>query len=270
MAADKLIFLSHIHEEKDLALLIKKHLEDEFSGFVDIFVSSDSSSVPVGSNFLKKIENSLVKCNGAIYLISPFSVKSNWVNFELGAAWVRSVISVNAGGPEIPILPICHSGMIPKNLPAPLNSLNAVTGRQSSQLEFAFCSLQTAVGGKGRFKTDFETLANNIIAFEQNYTIGTNIAKMLSILGGDKNLLIQQCKQPQQGGDITLNCGFIETSIIQLLKEFETNELKGHIKVNTKKPGLSFTPKGAVNGAEVTITISGSLLLKYEKQILAL
>jgi len=56
------IFLSHIHEEKELAILIKDAIEAEFSGFVEVFVSSDGTSIPAGSNFLKRIEDGLVNC----------------------------------------------------------------------------------------------------------------------------------------------------------------------------------------------------------------
>ena len=45
------IFLSHIHEEKELAIIIKDAIEEEFSGFVEVFVSSDGMSLPSGSNF---------------------------------------------------------------------------------------------------------------------------------------------------------------------------------------------------------------------------
>ncbi|MCP4746785.1 MAG: hypothetical protein GY874_11690 [Desulfobacteraceae bacterium] len=87
--SDKLLFFSHIHDEKDLAILIKDALENEFSGFVDVFVSSDGKSIPAGVKFLEKIEDGLIKCVGALYLISPISVKRNWINFELGAVWVN-------------------------------------------------------------------------------------------------------------------------------------------------------------------------------------
>ncbi|PTP70076.1 hypothetical protein CWO23_12785, partial [Vibrio splendidus] len=88
------LFLSHIHEERDLAVLIKTAIEEEFSGFVEVFVSSDGTSIPAGSNFLKRIEDGLVNCIGALYLISPVSVKRNWINFELGAVWIRNAISI--------------------------------------------------------------------------------------------------------------------------------------------------------------------------------
>ena len=63
------IFLSHIHEEKDLAFLIKETIEDEFSGFVDVFVSSDGESILAGTNFLKQIESVLKSSSAGIFLI---------------------------------------------------------------------------------------------------------------------------------------------------------------------------------------------------------
>lgn len=267
--ADKLIFLSHIHEESALARLVKQALEDEFSGFVDVFVSSDGTSIPAGSNFLKRIEDGLVGCIGAIYLISPASVKRNWINFELGAVWVRNIMSLRDGKSEIPTLPVCHSGLTPGGLPAPLNNLNGITANQASQLEFALRSIQAAVGGRGALKTDFDALAAQIIAFEQQYTLGANLTKMLSLLGGDKRLLVQHCEQQPPGTRTTIDCGFVETNSVQAIKAFEANELKGHIQVTVDMPGTSFGPLGAVNGAQVKIGIPVSLVLQFRELLLA-
>jgi TIR domain len=267
--ADKLIFLSHIHEEKSLALLMKQALEDEFSGFVEVFVSSDGTSIPAGSNFLNRIEDGLINCIGAMYLISPISVKRNWINFELGAVWVRNIVSQRAGAVSIPTLPACHSGMTPSTLPAPLNNLNAITANQASQLDFAFRSLQAAVGGKGKLKTDFDSLARSIISFEQEYTLGANIAKMFSLLGANKRQLIQHCEQQTPGIKTTLDCGFVETSVVQTLKDFESNGLNGHIQVSVDMPGTTFGSQGAVNGAQVKLQIPVSLVLRFKEQLLA-
>lgn len=266
---NKMIFLSHIHEEKALAVLVKQAIEEEFSGFVDVFVSSDGTSIPAGSNFLKRIEDGLVNCIGAIYLVSPVSVKRNWINFELGAVWIRNAISLRAGGSEIPALPICHSGITPSGLPAPLNNLNAIVGNQASQLEFAFRSLQTAVGGKGALKTDFDALATKIISLEQEYTLGSNLLRMVNLLGGDKRLLVQHCEQQPSGTVTTMDCGFVETNVVNTLKAFETNELKGRFTVNVDSPGTSFGPNGAVNGAQVKIVIPVSLVVQFKDQLLA-
>ncbi|WP_202617733.1 hypothetical protein, partial [Escherichia coli] len=63
--SEKLIFLSHITEEKELAKIIKDAIEDEFSGFVEVFVSSDGNTIKAGQNFLNVIENGLVNCIAA-------------------------------------------------------------------------------------------------------------------------------------------------------------------------------------------------------------
>jgi len=190
-----LIFLSHIHEEKELAISIKHAIEEEFSGFVDVFVSSDGTSVPAGANFLRRIEDRLIDCVAAIYLISPVSVRRNWVNFELGAVWVRNIMSLRTGSSEIPTISLCHSGIQPAALPLPLNNLNGILGGEAPQLESAFRSLQAAVGGRGTLKTDFFALARTIQAFEKKYTLVANINNLLNLLKADKTALIAKCEE---------------------------------------------------------------------------
>lgn len=182
----KKVFLSHIHEEKELALLIQEALEEEFGGFVKVFVSSDGQSIPAGSNFLRRIEDGLLSCVAAIFLISKKSVSRNWINFELGAVWIRNAISLKGGGPEILTVPMCHSGMVPNTLPAPLNNLNAILAGQSSHLEMAFKGIQEMAGGGGRLKTDFDKLAEKITYFENSYSFGVKIGEILKELGAGK------------------------------------------------------------------------------------
>lgn len=270
MGTNTIIFLSHIHEEKDLAILLKTAMEEEFSGFVDVFVSSDGISIPAGSNFLKRIENGLVSCMGALYLISPKSVKRNWINFELGAVWIRNTISVQTEGPEIPVLPICHSGMTTGALPQPICNLNAIQANQSSQLEFAFRSIQNAVGGKGVFRTDFDALTQQVISFERDYTLGSNIKSFLEMLGGEEDMqqLIQHCESlPQGTSQTTLDLGFIPTDKIQKIAEYEQDQLQGKIKLSTQKPGMSFRKHGAVNGAEASVLIDVNLIVEFKEML---
>ena len=137
----KLVFLSHIHEEAALATIIKDALVDEFGGFVDVFQSSDDATIPAGYKWFQKIERGLVDCAGAVFLISPASVNRNWINFELGAVWIRNVIANDAGQPSIPTSPMCHSGMTPATLPTPTNYLNAVSANDAAKLAGAFTAV---------------------------------------------------------------------------------------------------------------------------------
>ncbi|MEO0038909.1 MAG: hypothetical protein RIQ59_2120 [Bacteroidota bacterium] len=267
-----LIFLSHIHEESELAIIIQSAIEDEFSGFVDVFVSSDGKTIPAGANFLKRIDEGLINCIGAIYLISPISVKRNWINFELGAVWIRNVISTKNGGPEIPTIPFCHSGISPGQLPMPLINLSAIQTNNSSNLEIAFKSIQLAVGGKGNLKTDFDKLASAILKFERNYTIGENLLKLFKAVNLKKpemQTVVNQSKALGNGQQLKIILGFRDNSLLQTLRTIEDNELNGLLGVQFENPGMRVSDlHGAQSGGEITLTILTNILIDFETKLI--
>ena len=118
------VFLSHIHEEAELADTLKRHLSRDFLGLVDVFVSSDGHSIPIGDRWLNDVEAALIDSRVPFILCSDLSVGHPWINFETGAAWNRS----------IPVVPLCHTGMIPSKLPLPLNLLQGVELGQEATL----------------------------------------------------------------------------------------------------------------------------------------
>ncbi len=268
----KLIFLSHIHEERDLALIFKNALEEEFSGFVDVFVSSDGVSITAGSNFLKRIEDGLVDCIAAIYLISPYSVRRNWVNFELGAVWIKSAMSVRSGGKEIPALPLCHSGSGAGSLPAPLNNLNAVDANQSSRLEFAFRSIQAAVGGKGALKTDFDALAAKVRAFEHTYTLESNLCKLMGMI-----MLPQQIPnfvafaEASTVPGVRAEVGIMDEVTAHRLEELVNEHLQGVAIVERDGWGAGMTFRGVSgSGPLVKVTLERASILRCKDALLGI
>lgn len=104
-----LVFISHITTEKEIAIALKGLVEQAFLGMVDVFVSSDPNSIAMGGRWLNDITYGLKTCVIEIVLAGPSSVTRPWINFEAGAGWVR----------DIPVIPLCHSGMTPSVLPAP-------------------------------------------------------------------------------------------------------------------------------------------------------
>lgn len=46
---------------------------------------SDGVSIAAGANFIEQIDGALIDCVGALYLVSPLSIKRPWISFELGA-----------------------------------------------------------------------------------------------------------------------------------------------------------------------------------------
>jgi hypothetical protein len=110
------IFLSHIHEEAPLALVIKDWIESSFSGLSHVFVSSDIKDLPAGLRWLNEISDALDESHSYIVLCSPHSIRRPWINFETGCAWIK----------DVPVLPICHSGLNKSDLPKPLSEFQAL------------------------------------------------------------------------------------------------------------------------------------------------
>ena len=106
----KQVFISHISEEAEVAKRLKTAIRRDFLYLPDVFVSSDGQSVEAGEDWLHSIERALKKSALLLILCSRDSIKRPWINFEAGAAWMR----------RIPLVPVCHSGLIPSDLPLPL------------------------------------------------------------------------------------------------------------------------------------------------------
>ena len=107
---EKLVFISHITEESQLAQIISKAIKKSYLGMLDTFVSSDNDSIPSGDRWIEKISNALESSVLMLVLCSHQSINRPWINFEAGAAWVR----------KIPVIPVCHSDFSKDNLPIPL------------------------------------------------------------------------------------------------------------------------------------------------------
>lgn len=167
---EHLIFLSHIHEEKELAELIKCAIEDEFSGFVTVFVSSCNDSIYSGDEFVKKIEEALQKCSAAIFLISPSSQNRPWIYYELGALRMRKIYKNREE--KLRIIPFCHSGLSIDSLKSPFSIYDSIIPDSKEKLKKMFESIQQSTLKKPiRLRCNFEKLRKNINEFEKKNTI---------------------------------------------------------------------------------------------------
>lgn len=112
----KRVFISHISTESVLAQALKQRLQRDFLGLLDIFVSSDQTTIGAGAKWLEEVDKALKGADLQVVLASKESVGRPWVNFEAGAVWLRG----------IPVIPACHSGMLSTDLPVPLSMLQAI------------------------------------------------------------------------------------------------------------------------------------------------
>ena len=57
------LFISHLSTETDLAQALKKHLQDDFLGLLDVFVSSDLETIRAGDRWLDRVSNALARAD---------------------------------------------------------------------------------------------------------------------------------------------------------------------------------------------------------------
>jgi hypothetical protein len=165
------IFLSHATLESPIALILKESIDSAFAGLVDVFVSDDVSSVGGGSKWLDEISKALRLCVIELVLASPHSIGRPWINFEVGGGWVR----------EIPVVPVCHSGLDKAHLPLPFGLLQGANVTDADDLRtFVFGAIASAIGGKTP-TLDYEALAARLRAAEQALATASTEAELGSL-----------------------------------------------------------------------------------------
>jgi hypothetical protein len=152
------IFLSHLTVESRLADILKAHLTQDFIGLVDVFVSSDRTSIPVGAKWLAEVTSALDKASIHLVLCSPDSVTRPWIQFEAGAAQIRG----------IPIIPICHSGLAAAQLPVPLSVWEGIEAATADGIRKLYDSIAAPLGSNTP-GINFEAYAAEVVAFEKVY-----------------------------------------------------------------------------------------------------
>jgi len=225
-----LVFISHISEEKEVAISFKELIETSYLGMINVFVSSDHSSVPLGQKWLEDITIALKNCVVEIVICSPQSVTRPWINFEAGAGWVR----------DIPVIPLCHSGMEPPNLPLPLNLLQAAKATENSSLKLILPVLDKAIGSQTP-SVDFTNFISKVKDFESVYTFWDDCNAAFKEI---HNINVQIIPALQKGGKVTID--LTETQINQIDRFMPF--LQAHDILRYERTGISSIGIGVSHG----------------------
>lgn len=118
------IFISHIHEDAQIAHCLKQFLDESFLGFFKIFVSSDGASIRAGDNWSSSIENALTEADLVLALITEEAKNRRWIYFECGGAYFA----------RKRVIPICCRNYRIAQLSTPLSWLQAIDGADSASV----------------------------------------------------------------------------------------------------------------------------------------
>ena len=146
-----LIFISHASADAEVTRLLQQDLDERFLGAVRIFNTSSRDSLKVGEQWLTTIMTNLKDSRIILPILSPSALRSPWVNFETGGAWLN-------GATVIP----CCGGQVRKDaLPAPYSWLQAINLGDEQDLALLMTRIGDEVGLRSR--TDgLDTLAERM------------------------------------------------------------------------------------------------------------
>lgn len=239
------VFISHITEERHLAELVKAQISKDFLGMLDVFVSSDQVSITVGSKWLTEIDEALKAAQIELILCSRDSVRRPWVNFEAGAGWVKG----------IPVIPVCHTGMRPVDLPIPLNMLQGIAANEQSGWQSVY-ELLAAKLGSAVPSSDFTKLVSEIRAFEHDYGLlreVTTAVRALVVLLPDLKQVFKPAPQHRAAaGDVA------DLVLDKMRPHLELLQTKGMLAYATGSNKMVFGSTGGGNVIELKIEVQPS------------
>ena len=153
------VFVSHRTVEAKFADVLRAHLARDFMGILNFFVSTDATSVPAGSQWFHEVLAGLQRAHVLLAICSNQSVRLPWINYETGGACARNV----------EVIPLCHSGMAPDQLPVPLGMLEAVRLSNAKDLAKLYARLSTMIGCDVP-NVDFDALSTAFKNLEAEYS----------------------------------------------------------------------------------------------------
>jgi len=171
---------------------------------------------------LDNITVALKECCIEIILCSPDSIKRPWINFEAGAGWIR----------DIPVIPLCHSGVEPSKLPLPLNLLQAARLNELTSLKLLLPVLAKAIESKEP-TYDFSEFIEKVKSFEKKYTFWDECNRIFGLINNYNNQIIPALRN---GKNITIDLTDIDIRFFENLMPFlRTNNLLDFRRVGSLK-----------------------------------
>lgn len=126
------IFISHYSEEKPIAEAVHDLLEEAYSGFAEIYISSD---IPAGTDWLKDIKDSLNGSDEVITVFTHKSVDRPWVNIETGYGVMAQKV----------VTPVLFGGYTKSELPIIYHLRQAVDSRSESDVAGLYNSILSRI-----------------------------------------------------------------------------------------------------------------------------
>ena len=201
------IFISHSSNDLEIAKVLIDLLQKSLNLRSDEIrcTSLDGYRMRAGAPIDETLRSEVHDFALLIGLITPSSINSAYVIFELGARW----------GAEKPLIPLLASGITPEHLEGPLKGINALDARKDGQvhqlIEEASRQLNRNANNASGYATTIKELVR-VSSKSGSIQEMSNLGTAKQILSEDaRELLSEAARDPH--GDILSLIGFAGSSI---------------------------------------------------------
>jgi hypothetical protein len=192
------VFISHIAEEKAVALVLQKYVQLAFRNELPVFVASDKTSIGGGRKWFEHIIGSLRLAKVVLSLVSQESHTRPWINFEAGFG----------DGAEAVVIPIAIKGFSLGNLKFPLAGYN---GRPVDDIEGILLDIARETHNVAE-KVDHLQFTEDMQAAEDSLTYKSLVMKPVKLIrGGSVELIFEMSNQ----GNTDVELLFVEATILR-------------------------------------------------------
>ena len=138
LATSMKIFVSHSSADRDAAEALVDLLRSALGlPAKEIRCTSvEGYKLSAGADSNEQLRTEVFGCEAFVALLSPSSMKSVYVTFELGARW----------GTKRHLAPIMIGGILASDLRAPLSGIHAITGSSESDMHQLISDLSSLIG----------------------------------------------------------------------------------------------------------------------------
>ena len=145
------IFFSHSSKDKENLIILKQLLLAKTGNTINVFLSSDGQSIPLGRNWVHKVQESLEDAKIMFSFVSHNALTSHWTFFESGYAYSK----------KIRVIPVGILGLDLGSLPPPLSLLQGFNITSSDSLNNLIAVINdefSCTFSENFTKTDYETV----------------------------------------------------------------------------------------------------------------
>jgi hypothetical protein len=119
------VFFSHSRKDKDALVRLKALFTEKTGSSIEVFLSSDGQSIPLGRNWVHAVELGLNRAKLMFVFVTPSSLRSDWLYFESGYAYKQG----------LRVVPVGFKGVDLGKVPPPLGLLQGFNITSEASLD---------------------------------------------------------------------------------------------------------------------------------------